>query len=231
EALVRWNHPDRGLLLPGSFIDAAERTGLIVELGRTVFHEACRQTAEWRRAGIDLGVAINLSARQLSDVALFDDISAMLTVTGLDPDALWLEVTETALVEDVSQAADVLHRLAATGIGITIDDFGTGWASLTYLKQFPVSALKIDRSFVTDIDLNPQDAAIARSILSLGEELDLVVVAEGIETVPQQQALQALGCMIGQGFLFGRPVPAAEVPIERARRLRRADGLGDRTRG
>ncbi|MEY2437136.1 MAG: hypothetical protein QOF97_1972, partial [Acidimicrobiaceae bacterium] len=162
---------------------------------------------------------------------LFDDISAMLAVTGLDPDALWLEVTETALVEDVSQAADVLHRLAATGIGITIDDFGTGWACLTYLKQFPVSALKIDRSFVTDIDLNPQDAAIARSILSLGEELDLVVVAEGIETVPQQQALQALGCMIGQGFLFGKPVPAAEVPIERARRLRRADGLGDRTRG
>ncbi|MEY2588159.1 MAG: diguanylate cyclase [Acidimicrobiaceae bacterium] len=231
EALVRWNHPDRGLLLPASFIDAAERTGLIVELGRAVFHDACRQTAEWRRAGIDLGVAINLSARQLSDVALFDDISAMLTVTGLDPDALWLEVTETALVEDVSQAADVLHRLAATGIGITIDDFGTGWASLTYLKQFPVSALKIDRSFVTDIDLNPQDAAIARSILSLGEELDLVVVAEGIETVPQQQALQALGCMIGQGFLFGKPVPAAEVPIERARRFRRADGLGDRMPG
>jgi EAL domain-containing protein (putative c-di-GMP-specific phosphodiesterase class I) len=143
----------------------------------------------------------------------------VLTASGLDPRALWLEVTETALVEDLDQATDLLERLAALGIGITIDDFGTGWASLTYLKQFPVHALKIDQSFVAGIDHDPQDAAIARSIISLGEELDMIVVAEGIETLAQQSALQTLGCSVGQGFLYGRPLPAAEVPIERANRL------------
>jgi PAS domain S-box-containing protein len=219
EALVRWNHPDRGVLTPASFIEIAERSGAILELGRVVFDKACRQTAEWRRAGVDVGVAVNLSTKQLADAGLFDDITATLTASGLDPQALWLEVTETALVEDLDQAADLLHRLAAMGIGITIDDFGTGWASLTYLKQFPVHALKIDQSFVNGVDHNPQDTAIARSILSLGEELDMIVVAEGVETLAQRSALQSLGCMIGQGFLFGRPTPAAEVAVERAHRL------------
>jgi diguanylate cyclase len=219
EALVRWNHPERGLLLPDSFIDAAEHSDVILELGRVVFDNACRQAAEWRRGGSDLRVAVNLSTKQFADVALFDNITEVLTASGLDPRALWLEVTETALVEDLDQATDLLERLAALGIGIAIDDFGTGWASLTYLKQFPVHALKIDRCFVADIDHNPQDAAIARSIISLGEELDMIVVAEGIETLAQQSALQTLGCSLGQGFLYGRPVPAAEVPVERANRL------------
>jgi PAS domain S-box-containing protein len=219
EALVRWNHPDRGLLTPASFIDSAERSGAILELGRVVFDKACRHTAEWRRAGADLSVAVNLSTKQLADASLFEDISATLAASGLAPGALWLEVTETTLVEDFDQAADLLHRLAALGIGVTIDDFGTGWASLTYLKQFPVHALKIDQSFVKGVDHNPQDAAIARSILSLGAELDMVVVAEGVETVSQQTALQALGCTIGQGFLFGRPVSATEVAVARAHRL------------
>jgi PAS domain S-box-containing protein len=189
EALVRWNHPERGPLLPGSFIDAAERSGAILELGRVVFDIACRQAAEWRRGGSDLGVAVNLSTKQFADVALFDNITDVLTASGLDPRALWLEVTETALVEDLDQATDLLERLAALGIGITIDDFGTGWASLTYLKRFPVNALKIDQSFVAGIDHNPQDAAIARSIISLGEELDLIVVAEGIETLARANRL------------------------------------------
>jgi len=219
EALVRWNHPERGLLFPGSFMDAAERSGVILELGRVVFDTACRQAAQWRRGGSDIGVAVNLSTKQFADVALFDNITKVLTASGLDPRALWLEVTETALVEDLDQATDLLEHLAALGIGITIDDFGTGWASLTYLKQFPVHALKIDQSFVAGIDHNPQDAAIARSIISLGEELEMIVVAEGIETLAQQSALQALGCSVGQGFLYGRPLPAAEVPIERANRL------------
>jgi PAS domain S-box-containing protein len=219
EALVRWNHPERGLLLPGSFMDAAERSGVILELGRVVVDTACRQAAEWRRGGSDLGVAVNLSTKQFADVALFDNITEVLTASGLDPRALWLEVTETALVEDLDQATDLLERLAALGIGITIDDFGTGWASLTYLKQFPVHALKIDQSFVAGIDHDAQDAAIARSIISLGEELGMIVVAEGIETVTQQSALQTLGCSVGQGFLYGRPLPAAEVPIERANRF------------
>jgi PAS domain S-box-containing protein len=219
EALVRWNHPVRGLLAPDAFIDTAERTGLIVDLGRAVFDQACHQTAEWRRAGSAISVAVNLSTRQFADAALFDDITGTLAVSGLDPQALWLEVTETALVEDLDQATNLLERLAARGIGIAIDDFGTGWASLTYLKQFPVHALKIDRTFVAGVDHNPQDAAIARSIISLAHELDMIVVAEGVETLAQQGALQALGCSIGQGFLYGRPSPAAGVAIERARRL------------
>jgi PAS domain S-box-containing protein len=219
EALVRWNHPERGLLTPACFIENAERSGAILELGRFVFDKACRQTAEWRRAGRDLGVAVNLSTKQLADTALLDDITATLTASGLDPHALWLEVTETALVEDFDQAADLLRRLAALGVGITIDDFGTGWASLTYLKQFPVHALKIDQSFVSGIDHNPQDAAIVRSILSLGEELDMIVVAEGVETLAQRSALQSLGCTIGQGVLFGMPTLAAALAVERAHRL------------
>jgi EAL domain-containing protein (putative c-di-GMP-specific phosphodiesterase class I) len=162
---------------------------------------------------------VNLSTRQLADPALYDDITKTLAESGLDPRVLWLEVTETSLVEDLDQAADVLHRLAALGIRVAIDDFGTGWASLTYLKQFPVHALKIDQIFVDGVDHNPQDMAIARSIVSLGEELKMNVVAEGVETIEQQIALQALGCMMGQGYLYGRPTPAAAAPVGRARRL------------
>ena len=142
--------------------------------------------------------------------------------TGMSPHRLWLEVTETSLVEDVEEASGVLHRLAERGVRISIDDFGTGWASLTYLKRFPVHALKIDRSFVSAIQRNASDAAIARSILSLGSELGLAVVAEGIENLGQQRALQDLGCSMGQGFLFGGPTPAAAVPLDRALR----DGSG-----
>jgi PAS domain S-box-containing protein len=219
EALVRWNHPERGVLTPGSFIENAERSGMILELGRVVFDKACRQTAEWRRAGIDLEVAVNLSTKQLAHATLFDDITATLTTSGLDPHALWLEVTETALVEDLDEATDLLDRLTALGIRIAIDDFGTGWASLTYLKKFPVHALKIDRTFVEGVDHNSQDAAIARSILSLGNELGLLVIAEGVETIAQQSALQALRCSIAQGFLYGKPTPAASVATQRANRL------------
>jgi PAS domain S-box-containing protein len=220
EALVRWNHPVRGVLPPAAFMDAAERTGMIVELGRVVLDKACRQMAEWHASGFDIELAVNLSTRQLADPGLFEDITNTLKATGGVPEALWLEVTETALVEDVDSAAELLHRVAALGIRIAIDDFGTGWASLTYLKQFPVHALKIDRSFVAGIDLNPQDAAIARSILSLGEELDLLVVAEGVETMAQQSTLQALGCSVAQGYLYGKPTPAATVPMQRARHRR-----------
>jgi len=219
EALVRWNHPARGLLTPVCFIDAAERSGAILELGRVVFEKACRQTAEWRRSGVDLEVAVNVSTKQLADPALFEDIKTTLETSGLDPHALWLEVTETALVEDVDQATDLLDRLAALGIRLAIDDFGTGWASLTYLKQFPVHALKIDQTFVRGVDHNPQDAAIARSILSLGEELDMIVIAEGVETVEQQSALQRLGCSLAQGFLYGKPTPAAALALHLAHRF------------
>ena len=192
---------------------------LIVELGRIVFDKACRQTAEWREAGLDLEVAVNLSSKQLADAALFDDITTTLAASELDPHALTLEVTETALVEDVDLAAEALLRLTGLGIRVAIDDFGTGWASLTYLKQFPVHALKIDKIFVDGVDHDPQDAAIARSILSLGRELDLQVVAEGVETFAQQTALRALGCSIAQGYLYGAPTLAPAVPTQWAKRL------------
>jgi PAS domain S-box-containing protein len=219
EALVRWNHPERGLLAPAAFIETAEQCGSIVELGHFVLEQACIQAAEWRRAGLDIELAVNLSARQLSDPELFDRVSSVLAFTDLDPSKLWFEVTETSLVEEVDEASAVLHRLAHLGIGIMIDDFGTGWASLTYLRNFPVHALKIDRSFVAGIGRNAHDTAIARSILSLGAELGLHVVAEGIETSAQQQALRKLGCTLAQGYLYGHPGPASSAPIHRARSI------------
>lgn len=217
EGLVRWNHPDRGLLTPEAFMETAERTGLITGIGTQVLEEACRQGAAWRRLGIELDVGVNLSAKELPDPQLIERVTAALATSGMNPHDLWLEITETSLVEDVEEASAVLHRLVDLGVRVSIDDFGTGWASLTYLKEFPVHALKIDRSFVHGVDRNVNDAAIARSILSLGAELGLVVVAEGIETVAQQDALRALGCSLGQGFLYGRPSPADAVPVDRAR--------------
>jgi len=217
EALLRWNHPQRGLLGPQEFMAAAERGGSIVELGGFVLDAACTQAAAWRLAGADLEVAVNLSSRELAQHSLVGRVVATLEATGLDPRCLCLEVTETALVEDVDQASTQLHQLAALGVRISIDDFGTGWASLTYLREFPVHSLKIDRTFVEGLEHNQYDVAIARSILSLGAELGLTVIAEGIETEAQHAALTALGCRYGQGYLHGRPTAAADVPIHLAR--------------
>ena len=225
EALARWNHPDRGVLLPRSFIGNAERSGLILDIGRVVFDKACRQTAEWRRSGADVDLAVNVSARQLADPDLFDDVVVTLDAYGLSPHALWLEVTETALVHGISRVASLLDRFVALGVRVAIDDFGTGWGGLTYLREFPVHALKIDQSFVSAVDHDPQDAAIARSIVSLGTELGLTVIAEGVETVAQQLALQALGCSTAQGFLYGRPAPGAAVDLQRARPLLHGDAV------
>ena len=219
EALVRWNHPEDGLLGPDMFIATAERSNVINELGAFVLRTACRQVALWRTSGAQISLAVNLSAREFADPLLVEHITDAVDAAGLDLSVLWLEVTETALVEDVAQASALLHELAGLGIGISIDDFGTGWASLTYLRQFPVHALKIDRSFVTGVDHDPNSATIVRSILALGAELELVVVAEGIETRAEARALEVLGCTTGQGFLFGRPVPAAEVDLTRMRPL------------
>lgn len=219
EALVRWNHPERGLLAPDAFIGLAEGSELIREIGATVLEQACRQAAAWRRAGFDITVAVNLSTQELSDDRLADRVTSVLAAAGLPASALSLEVTETALVEDVRQARTMLERLVDSGVGVTIDDFGTGWASLTYLKEFPVHTLKIDRSFVEGLGVDAHNAVIARSVLSLGDELRKFVVAEGIETDEQKQALQAFGCELGQGYLFGRPTSADAFPIERASRI------------
>ena len=166
-----------------------------------------------------MSLAVNLSTRQFAHDGLVTDITEVLGASALDPKALWLEITETALVEDIDQAAHALDRLASMGIGIAIDDFGTGWASLTYLKHFPVHALKIDQTFVAGVGRNAEDSAIARSVISLGDELDLLVIAEGVETTRQESALKKMGCAIGQGYLFGTPLPVDEVPVARAHRL------------
>jgi PAS domain S-box-containing protein len=211
EALARWNHPTLGLLEPAAFLGAAERTGLIVQIGHRVLEKACAQVAIWRQEGWDLELSVNLSTRQVADPGLVERVIEVLETSGLDPASLWLEVTETALVEELETATEVLHRLVALGIRVSIDDFGTGWASLTYLQRFPVAAIKIDGSFVAGVASDPTDTAIVRSIVSLGAELDLVVVAEGIETSAQETAVRSLGCSIGQGYLYGRPIPATAM--------------------
>ncbi|HEY9558173.1 MAG TPA: EAL domain-containing protein [Acidimicrobiales bacterium] len=211
EALVRWNHPERGLLPPAAFIDTAERSGAIIELGRLVLEDACRQWRSWYDAGAVLQIAVNLSGRQLADADLPVLLERTMRAVGMPPGVLSLEVTETSLVEDIDLASEVLKRAADIGATIAIDDFGTGWASLTYLRQFPVHALKVDRSFVAGLGSESADEAIVASILSLGSELGLTVVAEGIETADQAAHLQRLGCSLGQGFLFSRPLPADQL--------------------
>jgi PAS domain S-box-containing protein len=219
EALARWNHPVRGVLSPDAFMATAERSGLILQLGAFVLDSACRQTAQWRRDGIDANIAVNLSAKELSDPTLVARTKATAEAAGLDLKSLWLEVTETSLVEDVAQARLRLEQLVSLGVGISIDDFGTGWASLTYLREFPVHVLKIDRMFVAGIEGDANSRAIARSILSLGAELNLAVVAEGIETEVEHRILSDLGCTLGQGYLYGRPAPADEVDLSEGYRI------------
>jgi PAS domain S-box-containing protein/diguanylate cyclase (GGDEF)-like protein len=219
EALVRWRHPIRGLVEPQEFIGVAERSGMIVEVGAFVLAEACRQVGAWRREGWDINLAVNLSAGELADPGLVERVTTTAAAAEFDLHALWLEVTETALVEDVDAASLLLYRLADLGVGISIDDFGTGWASLTYLREFPVHVLKIDRSFVAGIDQDASSAAIARSILSLGAELELVVVAEGIETEAEAKVLRNLGCSVGQGYLYSRPSAPEDIDVTRFHRF------------
>ena len=211
EALVRWNHPSRGLIGPADFIDAAERLGLIGRLGEVVLEKACTQLASWRREGRDLYLAVNVSALQLVDPCFPRRVQAIMMRTGIEAQDLWLEITETALIEDVAQATLALRAIEALGVKIAIDDFGTGWGSLTYLREFPVHALKIDRAFVDGLEGGVRKRAIVRSVIQMGHELALDVIAEGIETCDQQAALEAMGCTTGQGFLFSRPVPADDV--------------------
>jgi PAS domain S-box-containing protein len=211
EALVRWNHPTRGLLAPDQFIDAAERSGLICELGEVVLMQACLQAQRWRGAGLNLYLSVNVSARQLADGSLPARFAKTMSLTGMRPSDMWIEITETTLVEDLDQARTGLREIDALGVRVSIDDFGTGWASLTYLREFPVHALKIDYVFVRGLATSSCDLAIVKSILGLGRELGLDVVAEGIETLDQRALLYQLGCDKGQGYFFGGPAPAGEL--------------------
>lgn len=212
EALVRWEHPERGPLGPLAFIPVAEETGQIVALGRWVIREACRQAARWQSGdGGRFKVTVNLSARQLEDASLVDDITAALRDASLDPACLVLEITESVLMRDAASAAALLRRIRALGIQLAVDDFGTGYSSLAYLQRFPISIIKIDRSFVAGLMHGGNDAALARTIVALGGTLELTTVAEGIEEVEQETRLRELGCELGQGYLFARPLPASDI--------------------
>jgi PAS domain S-box-containing protein len=213
EALARWQHGDE-LRLPVDFIDVAEQSDLIVEIGRVVLNRACQQLQEWARAGHAMHLSVNIAARQLLHPSLVDDLESILTSSGISSCCLTLEVTETALIQDIAKARKVLLRIADLGIGVSIDDFGTGWASLTYLQQLPVTCLKIDQSFVAGLGVGRRATAIARSILALGRELDLVVIAEGIETEAQLEHLHLLGCRIGQGHIVAPALPPEAVQFE-----------------
>jgi diguanylate cyclase (GGDEF)-like protein len=203
EALVRWQHPERGFLGPGEFIPLAEETGLIVPLGRWVLREACRQATQWAGAPY---LSVNVAGAQLEQPGFLAEVELALADGGLCPERLVLEVTESSLVDDLE--AERLQALRRLGIRLAIDDFGTGYSSLSYLRKFPMDVLKIDRSFTRDAC---EDSALLHAIVAMGESLGLVLVPEGIEEPEQADALRALGCRLGQGFLFGRPVPAEEL--------------------
>ncbi|HEY8284572.1 MAG TPA: GGDEF domain-containing phosphodiesterase, partial [Chloroflexota bacterium] len=210
EALVRWPHPDRGLLPPDQFIPLAEHTGLIAPLSRWVLGTALRQCRAWRDEGLEIRVAVNLSARLLQDEHLIETVSDLLQAHGVPPNDLELEITESAVMADPARALGLLHRLHMMGVRLSIDDFGTGYSSLAYLNRLPVDEVKIDKSFI--LGLRTDDAAtITRSIIDLGHNLGLVVVAEGVEDQVAYERLGGMGCDLAQGYYLSRPIPAADL--------------------
>jgi diguanylate cyclase (GGDEF)-like protein/PAS domain S-box-containing protein len=210
EALIRWQHPELGLVPPSQFIPLAEETGLIVPIGEWVLHSACRQNRLWQQAGHPpVHVAVNIASPHFRQGALSDSVAAALQDSGLDPGWLELEVTESMLMQSVDTTLATLFKLKDRGVRLAIDDFGTGYSSLSYLKRFPLDTLKIDRSFVKDLPRDAEDAAIAKAIIAMAHSLKLEVVAEGVESAEQLAFLQQHGCDVVQGFLFSRPVPAA----------------------
>ena len=209
EALARWQHPERGLLLPAEFIPLAEESGLIIPLGRFVLRESCRQLAAWKAKGVagpDQLISVNVSSRQFAESGFIDTVAATLKETGLAPACLYLEITETVILENAEASSLMLSRLKQLGIRLALDDFGTGYSALSYLHRFPIDSLKVDRSFVSDLVGSPTRAAIVGAIVTLAHNLHLDVVAEGIETEAQRDVLRALECEFGQGFLYSRPL-------------------------
>jgi len=209
EALLRWNHPRRGLVPPGDFIPVLEELGLVVDVGDWVLAESCRQLKRWHQEKVRVPkVSVNISARQFSDGQLGTRIASILKETGLSPACLELELTESILMREVSEALQILASLKNLGLSIAVDDFGTGYSSLNYLKQFPIDVLKIDRTFVDGLPSGEQDAQIVRAIIAMAHSLNLAVIAEGVETHEQLEFLREHGCDEIQGYLFGRPMPA-----------------------
>jgi EAL domain-containing protein (putative c-di-GMP-specific phosphodiesterase class I) len=212
EALVRWRHPQRGMLLPGEFIFVAEEVGLISSIGSFVLDTVCADIARWRDAGLPpMRVAINLSAQQFADSRLIDNLNQVLQQTGCDPELLEFEITESVVMTSPGKALQLLEQIKDYGITLAIDDFGTGHSSLAYLKRFPVDSVKIDCTFVRDIAKDPNDVAIIKAIIALGHSLDLKVVAEGVESITQLEILRRFQCDEFQGFLFSEAVPSAKI--------------------
>jgi PAS domain S-box-containing protein/diguanylate cyclase (GGDEF)-like protein len=215
EALIRWNHPERGLIPPGHFIGIAEETGLVVALGRWVLHQACRQMAEWQRVrqrGLpELFMSVNLSPRQLEERDLLETVRGILAETGLQPEWLKLEITESAVMRHPEESIVVLSELKKLGLRLSIDDFGTGYSSLSYLHKFPLDSIKVDRSFISAMHLSEDNRSIVRIIVDLARLLGLDVIAEGIETSEDANQLRALACDYAQGYHYARPQPAAAI--------------------
>jgi diguanylate cyclase (GGDEF)-like protein/PAS domain S-box-containing protein len=211
EALLRWRHPERGIVQPDEFIPALESSGLIVPVGQWVLHQACRQGAAWNRQGYMLKMSVNISAVQLERDRIIDDVNSALALSGLDPDMLVLELTETTLMHNVEETLTRLNLMKTLGVNLAIDDFGTGYSSLAYLRQFPIDVLKIDQSFVAGIADSKESAAIVHTLVQLGKVLGLETVAEGIEDDDQRQRLRAEDVNVGQGFLFARPLSVEAV--------------------
>ncbi|MGA2520860.1 MAG: EAL domain-containing protein [Acidimicrobiales bacterium] len=217
EALLRWNHPERGVLLPAAFLGLAEETGLIVPIGMWVLETACRQTARWQAtrpeslSSTPLVINVNLAARQVSDSLLAKSVGQVIDRTGIRPEALCLELTENTLMCDTASTIEVLQALRRLGVRLSIDDFGTGYSSLSYLKRFPVESLKIDRSFVDGLGREAEDTSIVQTIITLAHSLGLSAVAEGMEVPAQLEVLRTLGCDLAQGNLFGCPLPPEAI--------------------
>jgi diguanylate cyclase len=221
EALIRWQHPEHGLLLPGKFIGIAEEVGLIGDISEWVMHQACTQAAQWHNDGLrDLKISINVAKPHFDEGQLCPRLEQLLRDTGLPPQWLMVELTESMLVQDAAGALQQMDQLRSLGVGLSIDDFGTGYSSLSYLKRFPANELKIDRSFIIDVATHDKDRAIVQTVVTLGHSLGMDVVAEGIETVDQHRILQHAGCDIYQGFLFSKAIPpeSFEAMVRRNRK-------------
>ncbi|MDX6700518.1 MAG: hypothetical protein QOF26_744 [Baekduia sp.] len=216
EALLRWDHPVRGELLPGAFLRIAEDDGLIVPIGAWVLEESCRQLAVWRAQGRDLWVSVNVSARQLGQADFVAVVERALRETGVPASAICLEVTETAVLRRPDVARRALAALRRMGVRVALDDFGLGYSSLTHLKALPVDVVKVDRSFVADLVGSTEDRAVVEAVLTLARRMGLTVIAEGVETAAQDDLLREMGCPVVQGFLYGRPVPPADVLLPAA---------------
>jgi EAL domain-containing protein (putative c-di-GMP-specific phosphodiesterase class I) len=210
EALIRWRHPTRGVVQPDDFVPLLEETGLIVEVGRWVLREACRQGAEWRAAGRGVGVAVNVAARQLDRDEFVEEVKEALNDSGLESDALTIEITETTIMANAEETAGRLAAIKELGVRVAIDDFGTGYSSLAYLQRFPVDALKIDRSFISNIRHDSEGETLIRTLVQLGKSLSIETLAEGIEQAHELSLLREESCDTGQGFLFARPLDMEE---------------------